>query len=77
MSYVGGGTDIRAFYKNEPGAVISTSISKYMYVSLHEKFDEGIRIAYSNVEEVSSVEEIKHAFRTNCIDPNWLPTSHM
>jgi len=67
MSYVGGGTDIKAFYKNEPGAVISTSISKYMYVSLHEKFDEGIRIAYSNVEEVSSVEEIKHPLVRECL----------
>lgn len=67
MSYVGGGTDIRAFYENEPGAVISTSISKYMYVSIHEKFDEGIRIAYSNVEEVSSVEEIKHPLVRECL----------
>ena len=67
MSYVGGGTDIKAFYENEPGAVISTSISKYMYVSIHEKFDEGIRIAYSNVEEVSSVEAIKHPLVRECL----------
>ena len=67
MSYVGGGTDIKAFYENEPGAVVSTSISKYMYVSLHKKFDEGIRIAYSNVEEINSIEEIKHPLVRECL----------
>jgi len=58
MSYVGGGTDIRAFYKEEPGAVLSTAIDKYMYVNVHQKFDGGIRVAYSKTEEVSIVEDI-------------------
>jgi len=60
MSYVGGGTDIKAFYQEEIGAVLSTSIDKYMYVSVHSKFDGGIRIAYSKTEEVQSVNEIEH-----------------
>ena len=60
MSYVGGGTDIGAFYREEMGAVLSTSIDKYMYISVHAKFDGGIRIAYSKTEEVSSIHEIDH-----------------
>lgn len=60
MSYVGGGTDIGAFYREEMGAVLSTSIDKYMYVSVHTKFDHGIRIAYSKTEEVPSVHDIEH-----------------
>ena len=60
MSYVGGGTDIKAFYQNEPGAVVSTSINKYIYITLHKKFDENIRIAYSQVEEVENVKNIIH-----------------
>ena len=60
MSYVGGGTDIRTFYKDEPGAVISTSINKYMYITLHKKFDDKIRIAYSKVEEVDRIADISH-----------------
>lgn len=67
MSYVGGGTDIRAFYKDEPGAVVSTSINKYMYITVHEKFDEGIRIAYSNVEEVDKINNIKHPLVRECL----------
>lgn len=67
MSYVGGGTDIKAFYENEPGVVISTSINKYMYITLHEKFDTGIRVAYSSVEEVDDIDKIKHPLVRECL----------
>ena len=60
MSYVGGGTDIKAFYKDEPGAVLSTTIDKYMYVNVHQKFDGGIRVAYSKTEEVDNIDDISH-----------------
>ena len=32
ISFAGGGTDLREFYSQEPGRVISTSINKYIYV---------------------------------------------
>ena len=32
ISFVGGGTDLRSFYSEEPGQVLSTSIDKYIYV---------------------------------------------
>jgi D-glycero-alpha-D-manno-heptose-7-phosphate kinase len=60
MSYVGGGTDIKTFYKDEPGAVLSTAIDKYMYITVHKKFDGGIRVAYSKTEEVANIDDICH-----------------
>jgi D-glycero-alpha-D-manno-heptose-7-phosphate kinase len=60
MSFVGGGSDLPAFYRHQPGAVISTAIDKYVYVTINKKFDDGIRIAYSKNEEVSSVDQIEH-----------------
>jgi D-glycero-alpha-D-manno-heptose-7-phosphate kinase len=60
MSYVGGGTDISSFYKQEPGAVLSTAIDKYMFITLHKRFDDGLRVAYSLTEEVSRVADVKH-----------------
>jgi len=60
MSFVGGGSDLPSFYRRHGGAVISTAIDKYVYVNVNKKFDNGIRIAYSKTEEVSSVEEIEH-----------------
>lgn len=60
MSFVGGGSDISSFYRRHGGAVLSTAIDKYVYVSVNRKFDGGIRLAYSRTEEVSSLEEIEH-----------------
>jgi len=60
MSFVGGGSDIPAFYRENGGAVVSTAIDKYVYVNVNKKFDSGIRIAYSKTEEVDSVGKIEH-----------------
>jgi D-glycero-alpha-D-manno-heptose-7-phosphate kinase len=60
MSFVGGGSDLPAFYRKQCGAVLSTAIDKYIYVNVNKKFDDGIRIGYSKNEEVSSVGEIEH-----------------
>ena len=39
MSFVGGGSDLPAYYRQDEGAVLSTTIDKYMYVTLNTKFD--------------------------------------
>lgn len=61
MSFVGGGSDMPAYYRTAPGAVLSTTIDKYVYVSINPKFDGGIRLAYSQTEEVTSLDKIQHA----------------
>jgi D-glycero-alpha-D-manno-heptose-7-phosphate kinase len=60
MSWVGGGSDLPAFYKEEMGAVLSTTINKYVYIALNKKFDNKIRLNYSKTEEVDSIDEIEH-----------------
>ncbi len=60
MSYVGGGSDFSSYYKENDGAVLSTSIDKYVYVSINKKFDNQIRLSYSETENVSIATEIKH-----------------
>jgi len=48
ISFAGGGSDLRDFYsKNGYGAVLSTSIDKYMYIMIHPYFHYIIRIKYS------------------------------
>lgn len=50
-----------SFYKKEAGAVLSTSIDKYMYVTIHPWFDKNKTVLkYSKTEIVESVECIKH-----------------
>ena len=60
MSFVGGGSDLPGFYRRHGGAVLSTTIDKYVYITVNRKFDSGIRVAYSKTEEVESVDRIEH-----------------
>ena len=60
ISFAGGGSDLAAFYRHEPGAVVSTAINKYIYITVNKKFDRKIRASYSVTEIVDSVDELKH-----------------
>ncbi len=61
ISFVGGGSDLAAFYERSTGAVLSTSINKYMYISSHAFFEpDKIRTKYSQTETVSNLSELKH-----------------
>jgi len=60
MSFVGGGSDLPDFYRKHGGAVLSTAIDKYIHVTVNQKFDDGIRVAYSKNEEVTRVDEVEH-----------------
>ncbi len=48
------------FYREEMGAVISTSIRKYMFICVNKKFDGSIRVSYSQTENVNHAKEVKH-----------------
>lgn len=68
MSFVGGGSDLPAFYREEIGAVLSTSIDKYMYICVNKKFDGRIRISYTKTEEVERREEVEHPLVREALD---------
>lgn len=63
ISFFGGGTDYPAWYRQHGGAVLSTTINKYCYITcryLPPFFEHRFRIVYSKTEEVKSVDEISH-----------------
>ncbi|MFO1478205.1 MAG: GHMP kinase [Verrucomicrobiota bacterium] len=60
MSFVGGGSDLPVFYRRHGGAVVSTAIDKFIYVTVNKKFDERIRVSYSRTEEARTVARIRH-----------------
>ncbi|MDR1490886.1 MAG: kinase [Desulfovibrio sp.] len=63
VSFFGGGTDYPAWVEKHGGAVLSTSIDKYCYVScrhLPPFFEHNYRITYSCLEHVKTVDEIQH-----------------
>ena len=63
ISFFGGGTDYPKWYLKHGGAVLSTTIDKYCYItcrSLPPFFEHKHRIVYSHIENVKTLEEIKH-----------------
>lgn len=60
MSFVGGGSDMSVFYRKHQGAVVSSTIDKYVYLTINKKFSRGVRLAYSKNEEVKSAEQLAH-----------------
>jgi D-glycero-alpha-D-manno-heptose-7-phosphate kinase len=63
VSFFGGGTDYPVWYEDHGGAVLSTTIDKYCYLTvryLPPFFEHKHRIGYSNVENVKTDEEIHH-----------------
>lgn len=60
ISFFGGGTDIPAYCQHAPGAVLSATINKYVYVIVNPKFDGRIRVSYSETENVDHVDEVRH-----------------
>src|SRR5713226_5586345 len=60
MSFVGGGSDLPVFYRKYGGAVVSTAINQFVYITVNKKFDQKIRVSYSKTEEARTVEKIKH-----------------
>lgn len=60
VSFVGGGTDLPSFYDQEPGAVLSTTINKYVYITVNKRFDDTLRISYSKTEIADRLDLIQH-----------------
>lgn len=63
ISFFGGGTDLNQWFSENGGAVISTSIDKYCYIScryLPKFFDHKYRFVYSQIEDVLEINDIKH-----------------
>lgn len=70
VSFFGGGTDLPAFYRAEPGRVLSTAISAHMYITVHRLsslYPFRFRISYSQTEQVQDVNEIKHPVVRECL----------
>ena len=63
ISFAGGGTDLREFYSQESGSVISTSINKYIYVVIKRQIgivEFKYRVNWSRVEYTNRIEDIEH-----------------
>lgn len=67
VSFAGGGSDLPDFYEKYGGCVLSTSINRYCYISIHPYFNKGeTLLKYSESELVSDLSQIRHKI-FNCV----------
>lgn len=70
ISFFGGGTDYPVWAKENGGAVLSTTINKYCYITcryLPPFFDFKYHLRYNEQERVNTVAEIKHPSARECL----------
>ena len=63
MSFFGGGTDMESYFRENKGAVISTTFDKYCYVNVRHLprfFDYSTELSYSKMERVTDLNQIQH-----------------
>ena len=63
VSFFGGGTDYPGWYRQEGGAVLSTTIDKYCYITVRDLpkfFEYNFKLRYFQTEEVKEIDEIVH-----------------
>ena len=63
MSFFGGGTDIENYFKENKGAVLSTTFDKYCYVNVRHLprfFNYTTELSYSKTERVTDISAIEH-----------------
>ena len=70
VSFFGGGTDYPSWSEENGGAVLSTTINKYCYITcryLPPFFDFNYQIRYTEQEHVKTIAEIKHPSVRACL----------
>lgn len=70
ISFFGGGTDYPDYYRKHSGEALSTSIDKYIYITVKKMesiSDFKYKINYSKLEACNSVDEIQHPVVKACI----------
>jgi D-glycero-alpha-D-manno-heptose-7-phosphate kinase len=73
VSFVGGGTDLPVFCDVHGGAVVSTSIDKWIHVVVAPRFEGDLRVSYSRTEIVPSAESVEHELVREALRRTGLP----
>lgn len=77
ISFVGGGTDLPSHFEDHGGAVISTTINKYIYITAKSDlslFNHKYRLVYSQVEQCEIVSQIKHPIIRRAVEKSLYQT---
>lgn len=70
ISFLGGGTDYPAYFRECGGSTLVGAINKYTVVTVHrltQFADHSLRVHYSQLEAVRHVDEIQHPSARECL----------
>ncbi len=71
ISLGGGGTDLPSYYRAHEGFLVAGAIDKYVYILIHAVFNQTFKLKYSQFEETSSPELIKHPIFREVLTRYW------
>ena len=60
ISLGGGGTDLPSYYEEHGGFLVAAAIDQHVYINVHRRFEDGFLLKYSQLEEATTVDEIRH-----------------
>jgi D-glycero-alpha-D-manno-heptose-7-phosphate kinase len=60
FSLGGGGTDLPSYSRVHGGFLVAAAIDKHVFIAIHKRFDELVRLSYSKTEIVKELTEIEH-----------------
>lgn len=60
ISFFGGGTDFPDYYLQHGGCVLSTTIDKYIFVTIKKRFDDFLRVGWTKTEIVEDLNDLQH-----------------
>jgi len=70
ISFAGGGTDLAEYYRTGGGEVISTTIDKFVYITVKSHgalFPDRYRLNYFDSEHADTLDEIKNDIMRECL----------
>lgn len=77
LSLGGGATDLPSYYKEHGGFLVAAAINKYIYITIHDNFNKGYILKYSNTERTDTIAEIQHPLFRECLESvggqDWAP----
>jgi D-glycero-alpha-D-manno-heptose-7-phosphate kinase len=72
FSLGGGGTDLPSYSREHGGFVVAAAVDKFVNVCVARRFQDNIRLAYSESEIVESTSQIKHRIFKAALEMNGL-----
>jgi D-glycero-alpha-D-manno-heptose-7-phosphate kinase len=60
VSLGGGGTDLPSYYRRYGGFIVGAAINRYVYVMVNRRFEDNLRVSYSQTEIVDCADDVQH-----------------